>query len=314
MFVFLIIFSINSHAENAQDLLSGINVLDQTVNNGLEKADNILSDQQRELFINISNYTAYLLGNIKDLSKNLDRSLTKKENAILNDINTVTKKIENTSSTLSDKADDIGAIIANAPTRIYGSDKYPTPLFYSIPIVTNSQNKNIDIVIKGVRLNNPKNYIVFSGKTIPVTSIASDQEISFTVPLTNADLFMSNSINTFKVVLYEDRFILKDKEHVYTPRFVVAPTDVAAITVFYKVPTEKRETSTEYSGIVHATSGSSKTKDVKKTFNIRNSAVDGWKLDRESIKCWKSKGKGDKHGYGGPYRNSFTDTSFVAKA
>lgn len=309
-----LIFSYSLHAQTVGTLVVGAKALDNTVNNALEKADNVLSDQQRTLYMNLLYYTSYLNGVVKSLGEDLDRNLTQKELAILNDVNKITVKLNNNVSDLLNGLEDGSTILENALTRLIGSDKYPSPIFFKIPMITTSQNKNIVIDIKGVRLNNSKNYMVFAGKTIPVTSISSDRLISFTIPLTEANLFSPDSTNIFELFLFKKRLIGKDKEYKYTPRFIVIPKHLATVKVFYKVHYKVKEESNGQTDIVHATSGSNKTKDVEKQFNIRNSAADGWKIDRSSIKCWKETGKGDKHGYGGPYENTMTDISFVAKA
>lgn len=302
------------YSQTVGTLIIGAKALDNSVNNAIDQADNMLSDQQRTLYLNLVNYTAYLQGVIKSLGEDLDRKLTQKELAILNDINTINAKLEASAGDLVTALEDGTTIIENAMSRLPGSSKYPTPTFYKIPILTTIQNKNIVIDIKGVRLNNAKNYIVFAGKRIPVTSISSDKLISFTIPLTEATVFSSDSTNVFELFLYRKRFLGGDKEFKYTPRFFVVPDYLATVKVFYKVFYKEREESNGQSDIVHATSGSNKTKDVKKQFNLRNSAAEGWKIDKSSIKCRKTSGNGDKHGYGGPYKNSMTDISFVAKA
>ncbi|MNU87947.1 hypothetical protein D3C71_777460 [compost metagenome] len=308
------LLSCTLYSQTVGTFVVGAKALDNTVNNALEKADNILSDQQRTLYLNLLNYTSYLNGVIKSLGEDLDRNLTQKELAILNDINTITAKLEGSVGELMNGIEDGSTILENATSRIIGSDKYPSPTFYKIPMLTTSQNKNIIIDIKGVRLNNSRNYIVFAGKKIPVTSISSDKLISFTIPLTESTVFFPDSTNIFELYLYRKRFLRKDKEYKYTPRFVVIPHSLATVKVFYKVHYKVREESNGQSDIVHATSGSNRTKDVEKQFNIRNSAADGWKIDRGSIRCKKTSGDGDKHGYGGPYQNTMTDISFVAKA
>ncbi len=301
-------------AQTVGTLVVGAEALDKTVNNAIEKADNVLSDQQRTVYINLLNYTSYLNGVVKSLGDDLDRNLTQKELAILNDINTINEKLNNSIGDLLTGLEDGSTIIENASTRIIGSDKYPSPTFFKIPMLTASQNKNIVIDIKGVRLNNNRNYIVFAGKTIPVTSISSDKLISFTIPLTEDNLFSPDSTNVFKLFLFKKRLVGQDKEYKYTPRFIVVPKDIATIKAFYKVNNKVREESNGQTDIVHATSGSNNTRDVHKQFNLHNSAAEGWKIDKTSIKCWKESGNGDRHGYGGPYQNTMTDISFVAKA
>ncbi|MCB9227674.1 MAG: hypothetical protein H6578_10970 [Chitinophagales bacterium] len=311
--VLLLVFN-NAIAQDAGTLISSANALDQTVNNALEKANNILSEQQRTLYVNLANYTSYLIGNIKYLSDDLDKKLTEKEMALLNDINTISAKLENESISWQTKLEDATVIIENVVTRIPGASKYPTPTFYKTPIISNVQNKIITIDIKGVRLNNENNYLIFNDKKVPVTSIYSDKKISFSIPLTESDVFRSDTINTFEVILHKKRLFGKDKIYKYNPRFVVVPNNIGKVKVYYKVSYQEKQTSNGQTDIVHATSGSGSTKDVEKQFNIRNSAADGWKIDKSSVKCWKESGKGDKHGYGGPYTNSMTDISFVAKA
>ena len=67
----------------------------------------------------------------------------------------------------------------NSVTRIPGAEKYLTPTFYEIPLITTAQNKIVTIDIQGVRLNNKNNYIVFKGKQIPTTSVSSKKNVIF---------------------------------------------------------------------------------------------------------------------------------------
>ncbi len=299
-------------AQTAATLVVGAKALDETVNNALTKADNILSDQQRTLYMNLANYTAYLTGNLKYLSDDLDRKLTQKELAILNDINSIQTKLNQPIEELTTKFEDIAAIIESSSARLIGSDKYPSPLFYKVPLITTVQNKNITIDIKGVRLNNSKNYILFRGKTIPVSSISSDKLISFTIPLTELDLFNPDTLNVFKLFLYKKQFLGRDKEYQFSPKFIVVPNHIGTVKVFFKVNYEEREESNGQTGSVSATSGSNNEREVPRQFNIVNPSREGWKIDRTSIRCRKSSGSGDEHGYGGPY--GITEISFTAKA
>jgi hypothetical protein len=305
---------LTSNAQTAAALYGGAKVLDNTVNNAITKADNILSDQQRTLYVNLANYTAYLMGNLKYLSDDLDRKLTQKELAILNDITTLQTKFNQPIANLVNSFEDISVIIESSSARIIGSDKAPSPLFYKIPLLTIVQNKNITMDIKGVQLNNPQNYIIFKGKTIPVSSISSDKLITFVIPLTERDIFKPDTINVFELVLHKQRLIGKDKLYKFNPRFIIAPQHIGTVRVTYKVINQVREESKEYNDNVSATSGSNNEREVVKQFNIRNSALDNWKIDKASVVCWKSSGNGDEHGYVGPYQNSMTDISFIAKA
>lgn len=296
-----------------KDLFNEVNLLNSTANNALNKADNILADQQRTLFLNLTNYSSYLLGSLDYLSNDLDKKLKEKELALLYDLRAITIKLNNTQLSWQQKLEDVTTTISAAAARLPGADKSPAPLYYEIPVITTTQNKNIVINIKGVKLNNPKNYIVFANKRIPVTTIDSDQLISFNIPLTEADVFNPGVVNTFQLFLYQNRVIGPDKEFAYTPRFIVAPKFIAKVKVFYKTSIKKRE---EDNGIrrFSATSGSNREKEVKKTIPLKNSARDGWLLNRSSISCRKAKGKGDEHGASGPLDGTITDINFQAKA
>lgn len=315
LFVFvLMILTSTIKAQTVGTLISSTKALDEVANNALEKADNILSDQQRAFYINLVNYTGFVMSNLKYQMDDLDRKLKNKELAILNEINAISSKLNDQSLSWQKKVDNIGTIIAAAPTRLPFADRSPTPTFYTIPLLTNLQKKTINIDIEGVRLNNEKNYIIFNGKKIYPSSIPSDSKISFSVPLNETDVFSHDSLNTFKVVLHKKRFLAAEKVYKFTPKFVVVPSKIGTIKVFYKLGYQVKEESNDQTDIVHATSGSNDTKDVEKQFNLVNRAADGWRIDRKSIKCWKSRGNGDKHGYSGPYQNTITDISFVAKA
>ncbi|EPL7680239.1 hypothetical protein CMT42_13025 [Elizabethkingia anophelis] len=312
--IILIVSYIKINSQTVATLIAGTKALDNTVNNALEKSDNILSNQQRTLYLNLASYTNYLIGNLNYLSDDLNRKLTEKELAILNDITTISTKLKYSISDLLNGIEDGSTIIENSASRIIGSDKYPTPTFYKIPIITTVQNKNIVIDIKGVRLNNPNNFIIFNNKKVFASSVNSDKQISFIVPLTESDVFNNQTINVFYLSLFKKRFIGKDKEYKYTPKFVVLPQKIADVKVYYKINYKVKENANSINDVVHSTSGSNKTKDVERQFNLRNSAAEGWKIDKSSIKCWKEEGNGDKHGCGGPYENTKTDISFVAKA
>lgn len=315
LFLFVLVIATGTmKAQTVATLIASTKALDEVANNALEKADNILSDQQRAFYINLVNYTGYVMSNLKYQTDDLDRKLKDKELAILNEINAISSKLNDASSSWEKKVDDINAIIAAAPTKLPFADRSPTPTSYTIPLLTNLQKRVINIDIKGVRLNHEKNYIIFNGKKIFPSSVPSEYQISFSVPLNETDVFSHDSLNTFKVILHKERFLGADKVYEFTPKFVVAPSKIGTIKVFYKIGYQVKEESNDQTDIVHATSGSNNTKDVPKQFNIVNRAADGWRIDKKSIKCWKESGNGDKHGYAGPYQGTITDISFVAKA
>jgi hypothetical protein len=271
----------------------------------------VLSAQQRQLYVNAVNFAGYARGILGEAINDLDRKLTNQQLALLNEINSVMGKLQDVTLTVTQKLEDVFVIIENAPTRIPGAKDYPTPSFYSIPLITRSQNRVILIEIKGVQLNHKDNHIIFAGKKIPAI-IESDKKLTFNVSLTDRDIFNHEAANTFEVVLFEKKLVGKDKAWKYTSRFVVVPENIGVVRMHYKVRELEREGSMGHSGIVHATSGSNSTKEVHRQFNVVNPAAEGWKIDRNSISVRKIKGSGSKHGAGGPY--SITEISFVAKA
>lgn len=300
-------------SQTAGELLISVNALDHVANNALNQANDILSDQQRTLYMNIANYTKYLTGQLKHLSDDMDRKLENKEIALLNEINAISTQLNNQVNDAQRTAEDIGTIIENTVANTIIGNKHPRPTFYDIPVITTLQNKIININIKGVRLNHYRNYIVFNKKKIPVTSISSDKLISFSVPLTSTDIFRPDIDNTFDVYLHKKTWFFFNRKYRYNPKFVVVPGEIGKVIVYYKVGYQETEIKTGYTNDVSATSGSRRTKDNHKQFNIVNSADQGWKIDKFSIHCWKSYGRGKKHGFGFN-RNNVTDISFIAKA
>lgn len=311
LLVFIMLTSITvARSQNAGELLNRANALDNAVQNGLKEADNILSDQQRALFVNLTNYTSYLMSKLQYLSNDLDRKLTQKEIALLNDLNMLSYKLSTDIDDVEKLLKEVTVIFENSVSRLPGTDRSPTPTFYEIPLITTSQNKIINMTIKGVRVNNSKNYILFKDKKIPVTSVSSINEISFYIPLTETDIFNPDTINIFKVFLFKNRLIGKDKVYEYTPKFVVVPKYIGKVRVYYKVNYIERETKEETASH-SATSGSNDEREVNRTYHLVNP---GWTIDRSSIKCWKRSGNGDEHGASGPLQQSITEISFVAKA
>ena len=304
---------ITAKSQTGAELVAAVKALDEVANNALNKADDMLSNQQRTIYMNLANYTKYLTGQIKYLLDDLDRKLTDKEIALLNEVKMISSTVTDQSIQIQKKLEDVSTIMENSIANTWIGNKYPRPTFYDIPLITTLQNKTINIDIKGVRLNSYKNYIVFNKKKVPVTSISSDKLISFAVPLTSNDVFDPTITNTFEVYLFKKTWLIFNKKYRYNPKFVVVPGNIGKVTVFYKVGYQETETKTGYSSSVSATSGSRKTKDVHKQFNIVNNSSEGWKIDKFSINCRKSSGNGKKHGYGFD-RNNATDISFIAKA
>lgn len=309
----ILTFGIKAKSQTGADLVLAVKALDDVATEALNKTDDMLSNQQRTLYMNLANYTKYLTGQIKYLIDDLDKKLIDKEIALLDEVKMISSTVEDQSIQLKKKLEDVSTIMENSVANIWIGNKYPRPTFYEIPLITTLQNKTINIDIKGVRLNSYKNYIVFNKRKVPVTSISSDKLISFAVPLTSNDVFDPKYTNTFDVYLFKKSWLIFNKKYRYNPKFVVVPGEIGKVTVYYKVGYQEKEIKTGYSSSVSATSGSRKTKDVHKQFNIVNNSNEGWKIDKFSINCSKSSGNGKKHGYGFD-RNNATDISFIAKA
>ncbi len=293
------------YAQTVDDLLNEANVLENTVSNSLDKANDILNEQQISFFSSLQFFSEYLIGQVQnEILGDLTRKLKKTEINLLQEIRIINNTIIREGDNIEKLIQGLSLTLENSVARVPFAKRTPTPIFYSIPLITTSQEDFIEITIKGVKLDNPKNHIIFNGKKIPLSTNPSDRENTFFVQLKKEDIFVAeDNSNTFEVVLYKRR-----KEYKYTKRFFVVPEQIATVTFFYDEPKERTETSKWYYSTKSATSGSSKTKDKYKSVNLVNRAKDGWIMDRPSIKCWKHKGKGSKHEHRGP--DKITDISF----
>jgi len=307
LFLLFLLLTINTYsgAQTVDDLLSEANVLENTVTNSLNKANDILNEQQISFFSSLQFFSEYLIGQVQnEILGDLTRKLKKTEINLLQEIRIINNTIIREGNNIERLIQDLSLTLENSVARVPFAKKTPTPVFYSIPLITTSQEDFIEITIKGVKLDNPKNHLIFNGKKIPLSTNPSDRENIFFVQLKKDEIFVANNeSNTFEVVLYKRR-----KEYRYKKRFYVVPEQIATVTFFYDIPRERTETSDWYYSTKSATSGSSKTKDKYKSVNLVNRAKDGWIMDRPSIKCWKRKGNGSKHEYRGPDR--ITDISF----
>lgn len=297
--------SICGNAQTVDDLLKEANVLENTVSNSLDKANDILNEQQISFFSSLQFFSEYLIGQVQnEILGDLTRQLKRTEVSLLQEIRIINNTIIKEGDNIQKLIQDLSLTLENSVARVPFAKRTPTPIFYSLPLITTSQEDFIEIKIKGVKLNNSKNHIIFNGKKIPLSTNPSDRENNFFVQLKKEDVFKANDkSNIFEVVLYKRR-----KEYRYKKRFYVLPEQIATVTFFYDLPKTRVETSKWHYTTKSATSGSSKTKDKYKSVNLVNRAKEGWLMDRPSIKCWKHKGKGSKHKHRGP--DKITDISF----
>jgi hypothetical protein len=291
-------------------LAASLTGLEHVANNAIEKADNALSAQQRQLYANAVNYAALIRGLMGDALKDVDRKLTAHELNIFNEVRSMTGRLETAAQSTAAEIKTATIAIENAAARAPFGKDYPAPSDVKIPLLTTTQARTILIEIQGVNLGHKDNYIVFAGKKI-ASIRESDKRLAFRVPLTVRDRFDYEKFNTFELVLHK-KGLFGTKQWRYTPRFIVVPEQIATVKVFFRLHGKERQESNGQSGIVHATSGNRKTKDKEAQFNVVNPAAEGWKIDRNSIAVRKTRGDGDKHGVGGPY--AITEISFVAKA
>ncbi len=298
----------SSFADTFGDLGQELKITDRFVDKTLDKTSNVLEDQQRILFTNLQFYTEYLLGRFKGQLNDLTKELNKSQRRILSEVRIINKTIESSTMSLEEKIEDVAISIENSLTRLPFAKRTPTPLWYDVPIITTTQRDEIKIHIKGVRLGNPRNHIIFNGKKFPRAHNPTDRDNIFIVSLTNDDVFdPSKKDHEFKVVLYK-----RKKAYTYEMPFVVVPQKIAKVSFVYDLPYTAHKRKGPYRGTKSATSGTNKTVSKTETFRLVNRAELQWYMDRPSINCRKKKGKGKKHEYFGP--KNITDVSFQAGA
>ncbi len=300
-----LLLSIVGYAQTVQDLMSEAKVLENTASKSLDKANDIMNEQQMSFFSSLQFFSEYLLGQIqKEVLGDLTRQLNRTETNLLHEIRMLNNTIERQGQNIQTQIENLSLALENSVARVPFAKKTPTPIFYKLPIIATSQDEIITVVIKGVNLSSPNNHIIFKGKKVNLSTNPSDRENTFLVKLNKADLFdPSGTSNTFEIVLYK-----RNKPYRYRKAFYVVPDQIATATFYYELPKTKIEYSQFYTTSKSATSGSSKTKDKYKTVNLVNRAQEGWIMDRSSIKCRKSYGNGDKHERRGP--SNITDISF----
>jgi len=308
--VFFLCFFNSAESATFGDLGKEINIVQKLVNNSLNKVEGILNGQQRLLFNNLQYYTEYLKGMFKQELKRVSMNLDRNAANAYNELRAIRSVILDESKSWTSKLQDTQLAIENGITRLPWAKKYPTPVFYDIPLITTMQERNLKITIKGVNLRSDKNYIVFAGHKCVVNTKPSDRENIFIVPLDSLDEFNPKANNKFEIYLFPSK--KKGSPKMYTQNFIVLPERIATVTLIYKTQKNVKVQSEVYSKSQSATDKSGSTKTRPRVVKLINNASEGWIIDKKSVKCWKSLGRGKKHEISGP--NDLTETSFSFSA
>lgn len=275
----------------------------------IEDFDGKISQQQQNFYANAYNFSSFWLKEFETQVDNIDETLTGQQVAAFGDIQRLLNEAKKPIDKLTMKTEDVSLLMANTATRLIGSNDSPAPTFYNLPRITESQNKTVKIIIKGVNLDHEDNYIVFHGKKIMDKSIESPQKITFQVSLTSQDKFEPFELNTFELHLFENNYIFWKKEHTFNPAFVVLPNLLANAEITYISKYKVREESKEYA--VQGYKRTSRNKVVTYPFKIEvpiKRFSEGWKIIKDSPRYVKAKGDGDEHYCEGP--RAITEQSF----
>jgi hypothetical protein len=214
---------------NAQPLtVASLFELKETANSLLTEAGNIVDRQRQQAFIDMSALISYSFDRLDGTLDELDRKLTKKERALYAELDKIIlqaeKAVEEQRIELFEDLDkSIGNAIADLPFT--KNNPYPTTII--TPFIGKNSTGTFKIKVKGVRLNNDKNYAEINGVKSTQTYVGSKDELTIELPIDQASLKIGSE-NVIKVVLHKKR-----KEFKFEIPFWVYPEKFAKITFYY---------------------------------------------------------------------------------
>lgn len=300
---------IEFHAQTSVAFAAKAAAIDKAVDSGLKKFDGILDKQQRELFVNASNLIGILKTQFSDLFSDVERTLTKKQIEVFNDLSRLELEL---ASVLNDNVDQISNValdLQNTITRLPFTKRFPTPTEIDIPVFTHQQEGAFSVTIKGINLKNKNNYIVLNGVKYqnPITPSVKENQYNFV--LTKEDVF-KDSINTMEIHLFKRKFLFGTKEYVYTVSYNVLPKQIAQVKVYYELEGTRREYTGEFRQVVAKTPGSCSWSENPTNVNRRSSDR---KIDLATVRIRK-----DRSARGGGrcyfHRNNSNEFSIRARA
>ena len=304
-----LLFSTSFYSQTGVEFVAKTVAVDKLIESGLNKFNGILDEQQRQLFLNASLLTGIVKTQMDDVFNNVNMELDKKQISVFNDLNNVQTDLERVIKGEVKNVNDMTLNLSNAITRLPFVDDNPTVTQAEVPVFTYSQNGRYAVRIRGINLNDERNYIVLNGKKYSNPVIPNQSTNEFHLDLTETDLF-SDKIDIMEIVLFEDKWFVKDEEHKYTVSYNVLPQKIASVCIYFETVEKVKVIGATERDNVNKTAGSCDWSEETITFNRRNPNM---KIDRSSVSIRET---GQAHG-GGDCSidpNKITEFSFEGKA
>ena len=275
--IFLMTTALSARGQvTISDMNTSLIAVDQLINRALTKVDKILDDQQRNLFLNLGTFTSVIRSEMGTLLNDADRKLTKKQMQIFNDLQAQRLLIEQFFETGIGDIKTISISLKSSIEKIPFVKKYPSPVFYRLPVFVQGIDNKYKIIIDGTFLKNDNNYIEIFGKTFRGYS-PTNEKIIFEI-----SILAGNNIS-----LGENKFILhlyyKNKSYKYTNVCLVIPQKVAEVKMHYTYLDKERIFTERYTQRHSLSARNCHVKD--QTYKIDKKNLEGeFYIDRESIR------------------------------
>ena len=229
------IFYFNTtHAQTVASLL----VLKGKIDDIQARAENLIDRQRQQVLIDLSALTSYSFDRLEGQLNDLDRKLRKKERNLYAQLEILTDKAELAiNNQRKELFIDLNTSIGNAIVSLPFTKKNPFPTQTNIPFISSEKIDTIDIIVKGVKLNNKKNYAYINGVKSIKTFIQSKDKITFRIPI-SPNAVKTGPKNTLKVVLFKR----KRRKYTYEVPLWTYPDKLATITFDYTITKDVRET------------------------------------------------------------------------
>jgi len=236
--VSLLILITSSYQIKAQTVASMLVIKDK-IDNIMARTENLIDRQRQQTFIDLAALTSYSFDRLEGQLNDLDRMLTKKERNLYNQLEILAEKAEAAIDNQREELFiDLNTTIGNTLAEIPFFKKIPYPTNTKIPFISAEIIDTINITIKGIKLNNNKNFASINGIKSVETLIESNNKITFRIPVSPESLKIG-SRNTLEITLYKR----KNKKYHYKVPLWAYPEQLATIKFQYTYTKNVREFS-----------------------------------------------------------------------
>lgn len=274
----LLIFSFGWHA-NAQDITTVATLISakEKLDDILQRGENMIDRQRQQAFIDLSALLTYSFDQLEGQLNDLDRKLTKHERALFAELEKLTDKAEEAlNNQRIELFNDLDVSVGNAIADLPLTKNKPYPVSTKVPFIGENSNEVIRIKIKGVKLDNDKNYAELNGVKSTKTFVTSNKELVIEIPNEPGKLSIGSS-NVLKVVLFKG----KRKTYNYEIPVWVYPKKLAKLSFHYTY-TENVKTTERKTRDISMRSGNS-CGWTHRSENIGRINSGQWKINTNSI-------------------------------